>query len=106
MAKVTILVLEGCTRCGALKNKLAILNNSFKYIPCDGDSEFCDEVETLSGVDRYPIVVVTDIKDKISSILYITEDYNKIGIKENIVDGIVKIGVHSIDQLAEYIIKL
>lgn len=103
--KVTFFVLENCSRCKALKNKLDFLHNSFKYYSCDGDSDLCDQAESLAGVSTYPIAILLDPNDQMKEIVYFTEDYEKIGKKEQVVDGIVKIGVYSVDQLVEYIIN-
>lgn len=99
------LVLEGCSRCKALKNKLDFLQNSFRFYSCDGDDDLCDQAENLSGVDTYPMAVLLDPDNTIKEIVYFTEDYDKVGKKEEVVDGVTKIGVYSVDQLVEYIIK-
>lgn len=99
------LVLEGCSRCKALKNKLDFLQNSFRFYSCDGDDDLCDQAENLSGVDTYPMAVLLDTDNTIKEIVYFTEDYDKVGKKEEVVEGITKIGVYSVDQLVEYIIK-
>lgn len=106
MAIVKILVLKGCPRCKALKNKLEYFKNSFKFIDCEDFPEICDDVEQLSGVDQYPIAVVLDIQDKITEVIYFTEDYNQIGKRHKLLDGVSGYAVYSTDQLAEYIIKL
>jgi len=106
MKKVIILILKDCSKCKALKNKLDFFNNSFKYYPCDENDDLCDQVESLAGVSTYPMVILLNINDEIKEIIYFTEDYDKIEKKEQIVDGIIKIGVYSIDQLINYIIKL
>ena len=105
MKKVMFLVLEGCFRCKALKNKLDYLQNSFRFYSCDGDDTLCDQAESLSGVNTYPMAVLLDINNDIKEIVYFTEDYTKVGKKEVVVDGVTKVGVHSVDQLVEYIIK-
>lgn len=99
------LVLEGCSRCKALKNKLDFLQNSFRFYSCDGDDDLCDQAENLSGVDTYPMAVLLDTDNTIKEIVYFTEDYDKVGKKEEVVEGVTKIGVYSVDQLVEYIIK-
>lgn len=105
MKKTMFLVLEGCSRCKALKNKLDFLQNSFRFYSCDGDDDLCDQAENLSGVDTYPMAVLLDTDNTIKEIVYFTEDYDKVGKKEEVVEGITKIGVYSVDQLVEYIIK-
>lgn len=105
MKKTMFLVLEGCSRCKALKNKLDFLQNSFRFYSCDGDDDLCDQAENLSGVDTYPMAVLLDTDNTIKEIVYFTEDYDKVGKKEEVVEGVTKIGVYSVDQLVEYIIK-
>lgn len=106
MAKVKLLVLDGCSRCKALKNKLDYLKTSFTYINCDDDPEICDHVEELSGVNMYPMAIVFDVNDQVQEIVYFAEDYNMIGKKHKLADGVTAYCVYSIDQLVEYIIKL
>lgn len=103
--KVTFLVLEGCSRCKALKNKLDFFHNSFKYYSCDGDNDLCDQAESLAGVNTYPMAILLDTNNQIKEIVYFTEDYDKVGKKEQVIDGVVRIGVYSTDQLVDYIIK-
>ena len=105
MAKVEILVLKGCPRCKALKNKLDYIKNSFKFVDCDDFPEICDYAEQLSGSDQYPIAIVLDIQDKITDVVYFTDDYNQIGKRHKLLDGVSGFTVYSVDQLAEYIIK-
>ena len=103
--KVMFLVLEGCFRCKALKNKLDFFHNSFKLYPCDGQDDLCDQAESLAGVNTYPMAILLDTNNNIKEVVYFTEDYNKIGKKEELIDGVTRTGVHSVDQLVEYIIK-
>ena len=99
------LVLEGCSRCKALKNKLDYFHNSFKFYSCDGQDDLCDQAENLAGVETYPMAILLDTNNSIKEIVYFTEDYNKVGKKEQVTEGVTKIGVYSVDQLVEYIIK-
>lgn len=99
------LVLEGCSRCKALKNKLDYFHNSFKFYSCDGQDDLCDQAENLAGVETYPMAILLDTNNSIKEIVYFTDDYNKVGKKEQITEGVTKIGVYSVDQLVEYIIK-
>ena len=106
MSKVKFLVLEGCSKCKALKNKLNYFGNSFKYYPCDGADDFCDKIESLTGVETYPMMVVFDINNNIKEVLYFTEDYNKVGKKIQLAEGVTGFPVYSIDQMVDYITKL
>ena len=106
MAKVVFLVLEGCNKCQALKNKLNYFNTSFKFYDCDGVSDLCDEAENLTGVEMYPMAIVMDINDKIREIIYFTDDFDKVGKKIELVEGVTGFPVYSIDQMADYVTKL
>lgn len=99
------LVLEGCSRCKALKNKLDYFHNSFKFYSCDGQDDLCDQAENLAGVETYPMAILLDTNNSIKEIVYFTDDYNKVGKKEQVTEGVTKIGIYSVDQLVEYIIK-
>lgn len=105
MAIVKILVLKGCPRCKALKNKLDYINNSFKFIDCDDFPEICDYAEQLSGCEQYPMAVIMDSQDKVTEVVYFTNDYNQVGKRHKLLDGVSGFAVYSTDQLAEYIIK-
>lgn len=105
MAKVEILVLKGCPRCKALKNKLEYFKNSFKFIDCDEFPEICNYAEELSGTNQYPIAIMLDIQDKITEVIYFADDYGQVGKKHKLLDGVSGYTVYSTDQLAEYIIK-
>lgn len=106
MAKLLFLVLEGCGKCQALKNKLGYLNNSFKFYPCDGDNELCDQAEILTGVQSYPMTLVLDINNNIEQIVYFADDYNKVGNKIKLTEGVTGIPVYSVDQMVDYVTKL
>jgi glutaredoxin len=105
MSKVKLLVLPDCIRCKALKNKLEYFNTKFEYISCDDDPEMCDLVEDLSGNNTYPMAITLDINNQIDEIVYFAEDYNMVGKKHKLVDGVSGYCVYSVDQLVEYIIK-
>ena len=106
MAIVKILTLKGCPRCKALKNKLDYIKNSFKFVDCDDFPEICDYAEQLSGSDQYPMAIVLDIQDKITDVVYFTDDYNQIGKRHKLLDGVSGFTVYSIDQMADYVTKL
>lgn len=106
MAKLLFLVLDGCSKCQALKNKLGYLNNSFKFHSCDGESDLCDHAETLAGVETYPMTLVLDINNNVEQIVYFTEDYDKVGKKIELTEGVTGFPVYSIDQMVDYITKL
>ena len=105
MAIVKILVLKGCPRCKALKNKLEYVKNSFKFIDCDDFPDICNYAEELSGTNQYPIAVMLDIQDKVIEVVYFADDYNQVGKRHKLLDGVSGYAVYSTDQLAEYIIK-
>jgi len=106
MPKVMFLVLDDCSRCKALKNNIGFLNSSFKFYSCNGENELCDEAERLVNINSYPMAIVLDINNNIKEVVYFTDDYNKIGKKQEVISGVFGIGVHSIDQMIDYIIKL
>lgn len=106
MPKVKLLVLDGCSRCHALKSKLEFYNTKFKYISCESDPEICDQAEELTGHDSYPMAIILDINNKITQVVHFTENYDNIGKTTKLVDDVTSYTVYSVDQLVEYIIKL
>ena len=106
MAKLIFLVLDGCSKCQSLKNKLGYFNNSFKFYSCDGENPLCDDAETLTGVDSYPMTLVLDINNNIEQIVYFTDEYDKVGKKIELTKGVKGYPVYSVDQMVDYVTKL
>ena len=106
MAKLVFLVLDGCSKCQSLKNKLGYFNNSFKFYSCEGENPLCDEAEKLTGVDLYPMTLVLDINNNIEQIVYFADDYNKVGNKRQLTERVSGFPVYSVDQMVDYVTKL
>jgi len=54
----------------------------------------------------YPMGIVLDINNNISEIVYFGDDYDKVGKKRILTEGVTGFPVYSIDQMVDYIIKL
>jgi len=102
---IKILILEGCNKCKKLKEALDGSNIKYTTIVCEDDTPICDEVEDLTGVYQYPMVVHTDEFGSITDIFYVTDNYDEVGKLRKLSLGVTGLGFYSIDQLTSYILK-
>ena len=106
MNKIKLLVLEGCHKCEKLKQELNRNNIRYEYEVCKSDTELCDSIEDLTGCSNYPIVLKIINNNFIEEVIYITDNYDDVGITKSLNNKIKGKPMHSIDQLIDYIIKL
>ena len=102
---IKVLILEGCSRCKKMKEALDENKIEYLTIVCEDDTSFCDEVEDLTGVYQYPMVVHNNDFGSITDIFYVTDKYDHVGKLRTLSNGVTGLGFHSIDQLISYIIK-
>ena len=102
---IKLLILDGCNKCKAVKEALDKKGIEYTTIVCEDDTPICDEVEDLTGVYQYPMVIHTDEFGSITDIFYITDEYDKIGKLRKLGLGITGLGFYSIEQLISYITK-
>ena len=102
---IKILILEGCNKCKKLKEALDDSRIKYETIVCKEDTAICDEVEDLTGVYQYPMVVHTDDFGYITNIFYVTDNYDHVGKLRKLSLGVTGLGFYSIDQLISYVIK-
>ena len=106
MSKIKLLLLEGCQRCQKLKEELGKNYIYYEYEICKSDTEICDSIEDLIGCSNYPIVLKIINNNFIEEVIYITDNYDDVGITKSLNNKIKGKPMHSIDQLIDYIIKL
>lgn len=106
MSKIKLLLLEGCQRCQKLKEELGKNYVYYEYEICKSDTEICDSIEDLIGCSNYPIVLKIINNNFIEEVIYITDNYDDVGITKSLNNKIKGKPMHSIDQLIDYIIKL
>jgi len=102
---IKLLVLEGCNKCKSLKESLDTKGIEYSTIICEDDTPICDEVEDLTDIYQYPMVLHTDQFGSITDIFYITDEYDKIGKLRKLSLGVTGLGFYSIEQLISYITK-
>ncbi len=102
---IKILILEGCNKCKKLKEALDDSGIKYATIVCEDDTPICDQVEDLTGVYQYPMVVHTDEFGSITDIFYVTDNYEDVGKLRKLALGVTGLGFYSIDQLTSYILK-
>jgi hypothetical protein len=101
--KIQLITLDGCARCAKLKDSLSTNNIIFKNITCDENPNQCDSLESLLGIEEYPMVLITDKEDRVLEILYIAKSYEMIGKNRDFDGGVTGIPMHSIDSMLHYV---
>ena len=101
---IKLLVLEGCNRCEGVKKELSKREIYFQYEVCKSDTAICDAVEDIIDCSNYPIALLLE-NNKIQKIVYITDNYDDVGKKIRLDNGITLLPVYSIDQLINSIIN-
>lgn len=102
---IKLLILDGCNKCKKVKEALDKKGIEYSTIVCEDDTSICDEVEDLTGIYQYPMVLHTDEFGSITDIFYITDEYDKIGKLRKLSLGVTGLGFYSIEQLISYITK-
>ena len=102
---IKLLILEGCNKCKKIKEALDTKGIEYTTTICEDDTPICDEVEDLTVVYQYPMVLQTDEFGSIKDIFYITDEYDKIGKLRKLSLGVTGLGFYSIEQLISYITK-
>jgi len=87
--KIVLATLAGCKSCQGLKDQLTENQISFVDVPCDKDPGMCDQLEKLTGVSHYPIVIIKDLTQNLDYVYFTSFDYNVLG-KENKIDQKVR----------------
>lgn len=101
--KIEIITLVDCPRCAKLKLDLSSNNIEFKNTNCEDDSNRCDLLENLLGIDEYPIILLLDNKDTLVEILYLSKSYNNINKTSVLEGGILGKSLYSIDTMIQYV---
>lgn len=102
---IKLLVLENCSKCKMVKEAFDAKDIKYVKIICKDDTTICDEVEDLTGVYQYPMVIHTDEFGSITDIFYITDEHDKIGKLRKLSIGVTGLGFYSVEQLISYITK-
>ena len=105
MTMTKLLILEGCNKCKKLKEELDSNGIEYSLVVCNDSTTICDEVEDLTGVYQYPMIVYIDNFGSITDIFYVTDKYDHVGKLRKLSNEVTGLGFHSIDQLISYIIK-
>lgn len=102
---IKLLILEGCNKCKKVKESLDENKIEYSILVCDNDTPICDEVEDLTGVYQYPMILNTNEYGDITSIFYVTDKYDEVGKLRNLSNEVTGLGFYSIEQLISYLIK-
>lgn len=58
ISKIKVITLEGCPKCKELKDTLAKEGINFHEIDCENNPTFCDNLESISKQETYPMIMV------------------------------------------------
>lgn len=95
--KLEVYLLDGCDKCKKLKTTLDRLKIEYDAVPCEEYPNMCDNIESVTGVDMYPMV---NLDGKIH---YIAENYSDIGKTKVISEQLTTLGMYSIDNIIDAI---
>ena len=101
--KIQIITLLDCQRCATLKKELSNNDISFTSITCEEDSSKCDSLESLLGIENYPIVLVNTNDNSLLEILYLPNAYEELGKTKIFDSGVIGIPQYSIENMVHYI---
>lgn len=101
--KIQLITLLDCKKCANLKKQLTDSNIIFGYTNCEDNPNQCDSLETLLGIEEYPMVLITDKHDKILEILYKAKSYDTLGKNKDFDGGVLGIPLYSVDSMVQYI---
>jgi glutaredoxin len=101
--KIQIITLPDCNRCNKLKKDLSDNSIFYRDTSCDDNPNQCDSLESLLGIEEYPMILITDKQDNILEILYIAKNYEMIGKNKDFDGGVIGIPMHSIDSMVHYV---
>jgi glutaredoxin len=95
--KLEVYILKGCDKCKKLKATLDSSKIDYDSIPCEEYPNMCDNIESITGVDSYPIV------NLYGKILYIAEKHSDIGKIKVLSENLSTKGMYSIDNIIDAI---
>lgn len=101
--KIQLITLEDCNRCTKLKKELSDNGIFYRYTNCEDNPNQCDSLESLLGIEEYPMILITDKQDNILEILYIAKTYEMIGKNRDFDGGVIGVPMHSIDNMVHYV---
>lgn len=55
---IKVITIDGCPRCKQVKEQLQLANIEFYEIDCENNATFCDDLESTSKQDMYPMIMV------------------------------------------------
>jgi glutaredoxin len=99
---LTIATVEGCNYCNKFKNLLLSENIKFKEVVCNSNDRLCDDLESKTGCDLYPMSII-DSDTGLKIIACITSEYQKINTTRTINEKTGIIYFHSINTMLDYI---
>ena len=102
---LTVVTLDGCEFCNKFKGILNNENIRFKELVCDKDPGFCNDVESYTGCDMYPMVII-NTSSGLRITMCLTNDYQKINTTKQLNDKNGIIYLHSINTMLDYIKKI
>jgi hypothetical protein len=102
---LTIATLDGCNFCNKFKDLLLSERIKFKELVCDKDPGFCDNLESYTSCDLYPMAIL-DTSSGLHITMCLTNDYQQINKTNKINEKNVIIYFHSINTMLDFIKKV
>ena len=102
---IRILGLENCKRCKILRDALEASRIEHAFSDCDHDPENCDALESLTGTNLYPMVLISDADENLLEVVFLASDYEQLKDPVSTQNGIRLIANHSIEGLLRYTIN-
>lgn len=77
---IVLVILEGCGYCKEIKESIDTnLKVKYSIISCEKDCDLCDELEDITKVSKYPMIIVKDTLENKNYIIYQTSNYSDLG---------------------------
>ena len=97
--------LTTCKMCKALREALDRSNIDHVFSDCDHDPENCDALESITGTNMYPMVLIMDLEYNLLEIAYLASNYEQLRESVATQNGIRLIANHSVDGLLRYTVN-
>lgn len=102
---IRVVGLWDCTMCKTLRKALDKAGIAHDFSDCDTDPERCDDLEALTGATQYPMVLISELKNGSSEIVYIAKEYEQLKESVRSVGSTKLVAHHSIEGLLRYTVN-
>lgn len=100
--KIKVIGLGTCNKCKTLIESLRYAKVAYDFSDCDKDPKTCDALEDLTDTKHYPMVVISELEQGITEVIYIAEKMSVLEEGVTMKDSIRLVPNHSVDGLLRY----